>query len=61
VFVLNLVLLKVSEIDLMRGVVVCAMCRPLRLAQCGRPTGVGKETTRHGVDFHGAVMTSMVR
>jgi hypothetical protein len=29
---LNLVLLKVSEIDLMRGVVVCAVRRPLCLA-----------------------------
>jgi hypothetical protein len=44
-FVLNLVLLKVSEINLMRGVVVCAVRRPLRLAQCGHPAGVDKATT----------------
>jgi hypothetical protein len=61
VFVLNLVLLKVPEIDLMRGVVVCAVRRPLCLAQCGRPTGVGKATARHGVGFHGAVTASMAR
>jgi hypothetical protein len=60
-FVLNLVLLKVSEIDLMRGVVVCAVRRPLRLAQCGRPAGVGKATTWHGVGFHGVVTASTTR
>jgi hypothetical protein len=61
VFVLNLVLLKVPEIDLMRGVVVCVVRRPLRLTQCGRPAGIGKATTQYGVGFHGAVMTSTTR
>jgi hypothetical protein len=60
-FVLNLVLLKVSEIDLMRGVVVCAVRRPLRLAQCGRLAGVRKATTWHGVGFHGVVTAFMAR
>jgi hypothetical protein len=61
VFVLNVVLLKVPEIDLMRGVVVCAVHRPLCVAQCGRSTGVGKATVRHGVGFHGAVTASITR
>jgi hypothetical protein len=60
-FVRNLVLLKVPEINLMRGMVVCAVRRPLRLAQCSRPAGVDKATTRHGVSFHGAVTASMTR
>jgi hypothetical protein len=61
VFVLNVVLLKVPGIDLMRGMVVCAVHHPLRLAQCGHPAGVGKATTRHGVGFHGAVTISTTR
>jgi hypothetical protein len=61
VFRLNLVLLKVSEIDLMRGVVVCAVRRPLCLAQCDRPAGVGKAMARHGVGFHDAVTASITR
>jgi hypothetical protein len=44
-FVRNLVLLKVPEINLMRGMVVCVVCRPLRLVQCSRPAGVDKATT----------------
>jgi hypothetical protein len=61
VFRLNLVLLKVSEIDLMRGVVVCAVRHPLCLAQCDRPAGVGKAMARHGVGFHDAVTASITR